>query len=148
MDRESKQVVQKKIEKILKLPFLCSTYQDVKMQIWLDTSPHTCHKNDECNDCTGSNVLTAHSRRILPLTKGDIAEVQGLILEHASPLYVQQCIEERWLVCNPTGLGHIAVFDAGAMLLFSLFETPVTIIQAAKVIEDWQPEKIEQIVTL
>jgi uncharacterized protein len=116
------------------------------MRIWLDTSLHAYRKSDECNDCSPPSIMS--TRITWPLSDGDIAVVKGLILEHATPLYVQQCGEERWLVCNPTGLGHIAVFDAEAILLFSLFETPITIAQIAHMMGDWPREKIEKIVTL
>ncbi len=110
------------------------------MKICLDTSPLSCH-ND--NDCPVPSVSPAYIA--WPLTGDEIARVQTLTLEHATPLYVQQCGEERWLVCNPTGLGHIAVFDTQAMSLFSLFDTPVTISQAAQMIADWPRESTEQL---
>jgi len=69
-------------------------------------------------------------------------------LVHVPSLYVQSCSAERWLVCDPTGLGRLAVFDAQAMSLFSLFETPTTISQATRMMIHWPQESIEEAVTL
>src|SRR5437588_11363837 len=90
-----------------------STGLDVKMKIWLDTSPHSHHKHNDCGDCT--NPFAPPDSITWPLMEYDIAPVQGLALVQATPLYVQQSSEERWLVCNPTGLGKIAVLDTQAM---------------------------------
>jgi len=69
-------------------------------------------------------------------------------LVHVPSLYVQTCSAERWLVCDPTGPGRLAVFDAQAMSLFSLFETPTTISQATHMMIHCSRESIEETITL
>src|SRR5438105_2073336 len=118
------------------------------MKIWLDTSPDSYQKSTDCGDkdCVNPSVSLACIR--WPFEEGEIAPVRALTLEHATPLYVQQCGEERWLVCNPTGLGYIAVFDAQALSLFSLFETPMTLSQIVQMAACWPRESIEGTVAL
>ncbi len=123
-----------------------STGLDVKMKIWLDTSPHPHHKHNDCGDCT--NPFAPPDSITWPLVEDNIAAVQGLALERTTPLYMQQCGEERWLICNPSGSGRVAVFDTQAMSLFSLFETPVTLSRAVQMVTDWPRERITRIVTL
>ncbi len=116
------------------------------MKIWLDTSPYSDHKDNDCGDCSRPSVLPVPI--MWPPTDDEIAPIRVFALGHTAPLYTQQCGEGQWLICNPSGSGRIAVFDTQAMSLFSLFETPTTVSQAAQMIADWPRESTERIVML
>src|SRR6266487_822944 len=116
------------------------------MNIWLDTSPHSYPKDNDCGDCSGSGVVPV--RIMWPPVADEITPVRTLTLKHAAPIYIQQCSEEQWLVCNPTGMGRIIVLDAQAMSLFSLFETPLTNSQMTQMITDLPQETTERVITL
>ncbi len=108
------------------------------MRIWLDTSYHNYHLENDCGDCNSSGgPLVGIS---LSLTTSDVALVQTLTLQHAQALYVQECSDGKWLVCNPVGSGRVAVLDAQALSLLTLFRTPTSLSQLAQ-------EGIERIVT-
>ena len=66
-----------------------STGLDVKMKIWLNTSPHSYHKYNDCGDCV--NPFVPHTCITWPLADDETASVRALTLEHATPLYVEQC---------------------------------------------------------
>jgi uncharacterized protein len=120
-----------------------STSQVIKMKIWLDTSPDTLYQQNDCiNPSAWLDDIT------WPLTDDEVALIRLLTLKHAAPLYIEQCGEERWMVCNPTGSGHIAVLDAQALSLFSLFEAPMNISQAIQKVTNEAGEGVENIVAL
>ncbi len=113
------------------------------MKIWLNTSPHF---ESRANDCTAPSILPVY---VMESSMGEETPAWwASTLVHVPSLYVQSCSAERWLVCDPTGLGRLAVFDAQAMSLFSLFETPTTISQATRMMIHWPQESIEEAVTL
>ena len=117
------------------------------MKIWLDTSPHS-HFNQlsDCNDCSGQKISDVPIS--WPLAEDEITRARTLRLKRATPLSIQLCGEERWCGCIPTGSGRMAVLDAQAMSLFSLFETPITISQTVDRITPWAPEALENIIAL
>src|SRR2546421_6086186 len=115
------------------------------MKIWLDTLPDDLYQQNECGDCINPSVQTDDIT--LPFTDDEIAQVRVLPLKYATTLYVEQCGVERWIVCNPTESGHIAVLDAQALSLFSLFESPMNISQAMRM-TNRDRESVENIVTL
>ncbi len=111
------------------------------MKIWLDTLYHNSHLEDDCKDCHYSGgPFTGIS---LPLAPSDVALVQTLTLQHAQALYVQECSDGRWLVCNPVGSGRVAVLDAQALSLLMLFRTPTSLSQVMYLAQ----EGVERIVT-
>src|SRR2546430_7522647 len=116
------------------------------MKIWLDTLPEDLYQQNECGDCVNPSVQTDDIT--MPLTDDEIASVRVLTLKYATTLYVEQCGEERWVVCNPTDSGHIAVLDAQALSLFSLFESPMNISQAVQMTTNRDRESVENIVAL
>ena len=115
------------------------------MNIWLDTSSDPYHGKSDC-DCTRPSALSVRAH--WPLLEEEIAPIQALTLQHAVPLHVQQCSSERWLVCNPAGSGVVAVCDAQALALLSLFKTPHTLSQVKQVTVDGPRERQESIVAL
>jgi sulfatase maturation enzyme AslB (radical SAM superfamily) len=54
-------------------------------------------------------------------------DIHALCLYQATPLHIQQCTSEYWLVCNPTGSGHIVVLDTSAKLLLEQFHQAHTL---------------------
>lgn len=115
------------------------------MKIWLDTSPHSYRRRNDCGDCT--NPMTLPDSITWPLVEDDIAAIYGLELKHSAPLYVQQHSQEKWLMCNPTGSGRIAILDTPAMSLFSLFKIPMMTSQA-KTVANCPQETIERLAAL
>lgn len=115
------------------------------MKIWLNTSLNPFHKNNDCGDCVDPSFSSV--RVAWPLDDG-IALVRTHKLECAAPLYIEQCGQEQWLVCNPIGSGRVAVIDASALSFLSLFETPMMISHAVEMTTDWPPEVTEKVITL
>lgn len=116
------------------------------MKVWFDISPHADQKKRDCNDCVNPSAQPVFIP--WPETVDGIASVRHITLEHTTPLHIQQCAEARWLVCNPTRPGRMAVFDVQALALLSLFIAPMTISQAVQLMTDWPPEAIEKMATL
>jgi uncharacterized protein len=116
------------------------------MEIWLDNSNNSDHIEDDCGDCdpAGGSFL----RIKWPPASSDVAFVQALTLKSAQSLYVQECGNGRWLACNPTGLGRIAVLDLQALSLLQLFRTPTTFSQVMQISLFQSLEHVEKILTL
>ncbi len=106
------------------------------MNIWLDstlfsqsvvsTSTGPCPKDDD--DCPKDwhvpidNILTFS----IPAEE----EVQYLHIHTfvcVDVLHTQRCSEARWLVCNPTSAGTVAVIDADLYMLLTCFHSPRTL---------------------
>ncbi|QBD79922.1 SPASM domain-containing protein [Ktedonosporobacter rubrisoli] len=121
------------------------------MRIWLDALPDDNIYANECdnecaNDCNAPSFQ--QSMAILPLMDGDVAAVRSRALQQASPLHIQECSPERWLVCNPTGSGQIAVLDAEALALFQRLSSPCTLAQLLREWPEWSGESIEKLLAL
>jgi radical SAM additional 4Fe4S-binding domain len=72
------------------------------------------HSNDWQCECK-------HMCAVPPPLKGELTERS--ILVHAAPLHIQECAEDRWLVCNPTATARIVVLDGEALTLLQQFAT-------------------------
>jgi uncharacterized protein len=120
------------------------------MRIWLDISPHSHARDNDCNrDCGDCRVSAPLPDIIWPPAEDIAIPLHTLLLEQATPIHMQSCGDEKWLLCTPTGPGRIAVFGAEALSLFSLFSTPTTISQALeKTPAAWPREGLEDILTL
>lgn len=92
------------------------------MKIWLDTSYHNDSVQNDCKDCNPSGGLLDNI--IWDPAATASAFILPVILQHAQALYIQECSAGRWLVCNPTGVGKIAVLDVQALSLLALFRNP------------------------
>jgi uncharacterized protein len=112
------------------------------MKIWLDTSSQSMLQE---NDCAVPSTMPVRVAKPF-LCDASVWPYSSSLLQTAS-LYIQSCGNEHWLVCDPTGTGRIAVFDAQAMELFALFEMPTTISQAA-CRACWPQEDITKMVML
>src|SRR5436853_7535300 len=76
----------------------------------------------ECRDC--APLANAFLPDIFPLSLDEQRRIPLMRLQHASALYRQTITEERWLLCNLAGSGHVAVGDTEAMAFFDHFRTP------------------------
>lgn len=99
------------------------------MRIWLDTSYHRKQVLDDCSDCDQPGDAPTHIP--WPPAISNIELVKMLTLQLAQSLYIQEISDNRWLVCNPSQSGQIAVLDTQAMSLLTLFRIPVTLAQIA-----------------
>lgn len=113
------------------------------MKIWFDRvleSRQNAHQGD-CDDCAECADFTF-------LLHGETEQVYTGAFKQAASLYRQSCEGGRWLMCNPIGSGHIAVFDAAAMAFFEIFQQPVSIRQASRLFPERLKSDIEQVVRL
>jgi uncharacterized protein len=61
-------------------------------------------------------------------TQTDMAPgIDICIFQHASELYKQMCSNGYYVVCNPTGAGHIVVLDEAAADLLECFRSPTSL---------------------
>src|SRR5260370_2921369 len=105
-----------------------------KMKIWFDTLPASQlpHSSDDdvdgdCDcDCIPDNarVRTLSTRVAFPFAEDDFHDVYTFMLDQATPFFMQECAEARWIACNLTESGHIVVLDQEAKSLFEQFRTP------------------------
>jgi uncharacterized protein len=121
------------------------------MKIWFDSSPDDHREiqvGDDCGDC---DDCADYSLVSYPIITSSVMNVDGergqreAVLSWTPLLYVQQCGEGRWFVCNPTEAGYMAVLDASAMSLFELFQQPMTVRQACRLRPNWLANEIEHI---
>lgn len=109
--------------------------------MWLDTSFTTSSGKDSSNgectsDCTPDCAPDEHhnSAKIM-LTKtsnlqDDIHSFSSGVFRQERPLHIQECAQGKWLVCHPTGQGHVTVLDSQSYNLLALFLTPHTLDEA------------------
>src|SRR5712664_433566 len=98
------------------------------MKIWFDTMSVSQLSMDDC-------ARAPHELPPIkfPLPHGDMQSILVRTLKQCDPLYVQAC-DERWLLCDPTGSGRLAVLDTSAFLLLEEFRTarkPLDVMQEA-----------------
>ena len=111
------------------------------MKIWLEKAPTYYPATGNC-ECP---IYSAQQAEIdLLLIAEDIQYIQTGLFKQSTPLYIQQCENERWLVCHPIGSGNIAVLDSLAYFLFEQFQTPTTLSQVMQVVPDWPVETVER----
>ncbi len=96
-------------------------------QWYSDTASQDCDSDCEPDcDCTRYESFRPRIHPIL--TAEGYESLRTLTFEQAQPLHVQPCTSEHWLVCNPTGAGHIAVVDGQITSLLERFRTPATLL--------------------
>src|SRR5258708_40158902 len=103
------------------------------MKIWLDTTPagqsgdNQYRGGKECdNECDNECFRNSdHFQNIeLPLSEDDFQCIHKSALKQATPLHIQECVQDRWLVCNPTGLGYVTVLNEAPNFLLEQFRFP------------------------
>src|ERR1700733_11791377 len=76
-------------------------------------------RSDECRkDCDCSRLAID---TVVSPSSSELAYTSSLV--QATPLYIQACATDRWLVCNPTGTARIVVLDDEALALLQQFQT-------------------------
>ena len=94
------------------------------MKIWLEAEKALIPLFKECKDCSRATTIPKSEINLRGMV--DTMMLQGRKLVQSVPLYISECHTERWLVCHPTGKGHLAVIDQEAMELLNRFRDPVT----------------------
>ena len=103
------------------------------MKIWLDIAPILWDGSNEWSgDCDCPSLSSVSAGITLPLSEDEVVQVRRSTLRHAMPLYIQECGDKRWLLCNPVGSGRVAVLDAEAMALFEVFQKPTPVSQVTR----------------
>jgi len=74
--------------------------------------------------------------------------VQRLRIQQSTPIHIQQCGEEQWLVCNPVGAEQPVVLDAEAMRIFEQFQTPIMASQVIDAPSENPPEMKAEAIAL
>ena len=101
------------------------------MKIWLNTAPNLQFVSDDCNDDCPSDCNRGDFDNGTFLynssTRNSVQKMYDCQLQQVVPLYIYPCDHERWLVCHPSGNGHIIVMDAEAFALLEQFYVPTTI---------------------
>src|SRR5437762_13411956 len=106
------------------------------MKIWFGSAPDEHQEvrgSDDCGDCDDCADYALGSYPVITLCSMNVDSERvrmGNTLSWSPLLYIQQCGEGRWFVCNPIVEGHMAVLDASAMSFFELFREPMTVMQA------------------
>lgn len=103
------------------------------MNIWFSPLPtEGDDKRDaDCRtDCDCPGISHACTQSLFPEHALDKQHILTLTLQWTSSLHIQECSPEHWLVCNPVGVGRIAVLDREAMQLLLQFATPTVVAQA------------------
>lgn len=122
------------------------------MRIWLDTTSTSrflggglgsadCDEGDCTRSALSNNILLLPHRSSNTMWQ----YIQTCVLRQAISLYVLPCGDERWLVCQPTESGHMAVVDKEALVLLNMFRVSTTtrdVIQRSA----WSPTDVEECV--
>jgi len=106
------------------------------MKIWLET--HKLHSDQLTSGCDcdggdggegggggGYSDYVPDINRLLP--DDETQHICAQYLMQTSPLYIQECEQDRWLVCNPIGAGHIVIVDKQARFLLAQFREAKTV---------------------
>ncbi|HLG76422.1 MAG TPA: radical SAM protein [Ktedonobacteraceae bacterium] len=130
------------------------------MNIWLDTTllresdctadEASCMRESNPPDCRNENEEVLLSGRIAFRPPGYLTQEERLALLArrfvcVHTLYVQAHAHGRWLVCNPTNEGNVAVLDAEAYDLLTSFHAPRSVFE---VIEDLTGEQTASMISL
>ncbi len=140
------------------------------MKIWLDTtfgsflkSGEYTYKNDlihheyagececsQCGDCGSVRRSTGKTNlSVIPKFHEDIYyHMQICRFKQTASLYLQRCDHERWLVCNPTASGHIAVVDQQAIAILEKFRSPLALLDLTQEIQDCSLAQLEGIIRI
>ena len=117
------------------------------MKIWLDPTTSVQLDDGECDKECYCDIGDL-SRIELPLFEDNLQQIRIGELKSVTPLHIQECMQDRWLVCNPTGSGRIAVLDSLAHVLFEQFRTPKPLVAVMPEIKGASYESIEGAVAL
>ncbi len=116
------------------------------MKVWFDTNEKSI-RSDDCDDDCDCAVRPSISLTTL-LDTSDLKQIWIYHLQQATPLFVQACGNEQWLICNPIGSGQLAVVDAQALHLLEEFRAPTLLADVGRKVLLGLPESLEAIATL
>jgi uncharacterized protein len=94
-------------------------------QTFSHQSAYKAECQGECRDCAPLAGLLLSD--IVASPQDEMQHISLMRLQHPSSLYRQMLTEERWLLCNPAGPGHVIVMDTAALAFFDHFRTPQTL---------------------
>ena len=116
------------------------------MKIWFKRTSSSQPRAGDCGDC----ALTSEEPDYisLPLDKDFVQHICIAPLKQCESLYIQAGFDEKWLVSNPIGSGHVAVLDAQAFLLLQRFRTAQTSLEVMQHSPEWSASSIEEGITL
>ncbi|GCF08430.1 radical SAM/SPASM domain-containing protein [Dictyobacter arantiisoli] len=115
------------------------------IHIWLDTAllaqiTHAGNASMMCpNECSnhnatpglGHNATNTHAAVSVPVALTSTVPELMQLYQHtfviANALHIQHDQDKRWLICNPTGSGKLAVLDEPAFALLQRFTLPRTL---------------------
>jgi uncharacterized protein len=116
------------------------------MNIYYDTTPTQYFTSDDCKEC---GVISASfpSWNAMFNTNSQ-KKTQAIRFQQIPLLYIELWAQEKWLICNPTGQGRIAVLDMDAFKLFEQFREPTTLVQIIATHTDWTAETLTRMTEL
>ena len=123
------------------------------MKIWHDTASASSFPSGsegecrECNDCESAHDHRSGSTSYL-LVNERIDAFRSKVLQRITPMHIQACYDDAWLVCNPVGSGEIAVLDAEAFSVFERFSSPTTLGHVLETSQGVAAASLENAVTL
>jgi uncharacterized protein len=117
------------------------------MQIWLDTTQTDSDDGPWEEDCI-PNPPPLRPDIQMQLNENEIEHISTLSLHQSTPLHIQECTPGRWLICNPTGTGKIAILDAQALSLFESFHHSHALRDLWPLLTDESPERTAKAVAL
>ncbi len=122
------------------------------MKIWLNTLPLSQPTMDDCDDdCTppdGWGLYGSLAPINFSLAEDILQYVRTNALQCTFPLHQQACDAERWLVCNPTGGGVVAVLDQQAQMLLKKFRVLKSLPTVMQELAEWPARSIEKCTAL
>lgn len=93
------------------------------MEIWSEAEAASGALFKECKDCGRTSTIPRPWLDLQGMV--DTMMLQGRKLVQSQPLYIRECRAGHWLVCHPTGKGHLGVIDQEALTLLEFFRDPV-----------------------
>jgi uncharacterized protein len=78
----------------------------------------------------------------------NIQPIQTATFRMSISLHAQMCSDEKWVVCNPTGSGQIAVLDQQTFTLLTRFCEPVTVSEVTQHMPEEPLDTIERATAL
>jgi uncharacterized protein len=117
-------------------------YRMLAMRIWLDMTPTARAISDDCGGDCGDCAWNTFDDDIL-YTASTAENSYTDTLQQIAPLHVRACGNEHWLVCHPSGSGHVIVMDTQALALLEQFRIPTTIREIIQHTMAWSSTVIE-----
>ena len=115
------------------------------MKIWFDTERTNRSTQSDC-DCPVYDDQFADTNFLAD--EEDVHRIPIDSFQQSPLLYMQKYNYDLWILCHPTGSGHIAILDVGALFLLEQFQAPTTVSQVMQTVAGWSLETVENTVLL